>query len=188
MQTAQLPQPRFAPVHDVKGELLGQLPTLRAYALSLCGGGGGRAERADDLVQETVMRALANLHRFEPGTNMKAWLYTILRNEYYSAFRKRRLEIQDPEGIHAAKAESRPAQEGHIHMLELRDVSRRFHDHRRLGAPDAGVFDPARSNGPARCDRDHAFRIVTRSASRSSSRRRSPAAPVPAATSTRFSS
>jgi len=131
MQTAQSPQTQLAAVHDVKGELLAQLPTLRAFAISLCGGGGARAERADDLVQETVMRALANLHKFEPGTNMKAWLYTILRNEYYSVFRKRRLEVQDPEGIHAAKAESRPAQEGHIHMLELRDAMDRLQPEHR---------------------------------------------------------
>ena len=58
--------------------ILGAVPSLRAFAISLC----GNVSRADDLVQETLMRALANINSFQPGTNMSAWLFTILRNHF----------------------------------------------------------------------------------------------------------
>jgi RNA polymerase sigma-70 factor (ECF subfamily) len=101
---------------------MGALPKLRAFAVSLCGRSGGRAERADDLVQETIVKALSNINSFVPGTNMTAWLYTILRNEFYSEYRKRRREVQDEDGIFAAKLISKPSQEGHMGFLELQDA------------------------------------------------------------------
>lgn len=107
---------------DVKREILAKLPKLRAFAISLCGRTGGRAERADDLVQETVMKALANIRSFVPGTNITGWLYTILRNEFYSEYRKRRREVQDEDGFHSAKLISNPDQDEHIHFLELQDA------------------------------------------------------------------
>jgi RNA polymerase sigma-70 factor (ECF subfamily) len=109
-------------VADMTSLILGSLPKLRAFAISLCGRTGGRAERADDLVQETVMKALANIRSFVPGSNMTGWLYTILRNEFYSDYRKRRREVQDEDGSHAAKLTSHPDQEGHLHFLELQDA------------------------------------------------------------------
>ena len=59
-----------------KRELLTVLPSLRAFAISLV----GRHDQADDLVQDTIMKAWAKQEQFEMGTNMKAWLFTILRN------------------------------------------------------------------------------------------------------------
>jgi RNA polymerase sigma-70 factor, ECF subfamily len=106
----------------VTADMLAALPKLRAFAVTLCGKTGGRMERVDDLVQETVVKALANLHSFMPGSNLGAWLYTILRNEFYSDFRKRRREVQDEDGDYAAKQAIRPEQEGHMHFLELRDA------------------------------------------------------------------
>jgi RNA polymerase sigma-70 factor, ECF subfamily len=117
----QTDQP-YSPNPDVKTELLCALPKLRAFAISMCGQSGGRRERSDDLVQETMVRALANINSFEPGTNMAGWLYAILRNEFYSEYRKRRHEVQDEGGIFAAKLQSKPSQEGHMHFLELRDA------------------------------------------------------------------
>ena len=61
-------------------ELLTFLPRLRAYARSMA----RTSHDADDLVQDTVMRALAARDRFTPGTNMRAWLFTILRNRFYT--------------------------------------------------------------------------------------------------------
>ena len=96
--------------HDkLKDDLVRAIPSLRAFALSLC----GNAERADDLVQETLMKAWANLSSFVEGTNLSAWLFTILRNAFYSDFRKRRREIEDADGQMAGRLASMPAQNGH---------------------------------------------------------------------------
>ena len=67
-----------------KRELLAALPSLRAFAISLI----GRHDRADDLVQDTIMKAWAKQDHFEMGTNMKAWTFMILRNQFYSEKRR----------------------------------------------------------------------------------------------------
>ena len=64
---------RVTPEPSVRDVMLAAIPNLRAFAISL----SGNADRADDLVQETVMRAMANIDSFTPGTNMAAWLFTI---------------------------------------------------------------------------------------------------------------
>src|SRR3712207_6622154 len=75
-------------------KMLRAMPHLRAFAISL----SGSIDQADDLVQETILRALSNIDRFQPGTDMQAWLFTILRNQFYTSFRKRRREVEDPDG------------------------------------------------------------------------------------------
>ena len=109
-----------APIDTVnpaaKAQLLAALPRLRAFALSFC----GHPDQADDLVQETLVNAWANLGSFEPGSNMPGWLYTILRNKFYSRLRKRRQEVDDPDGLLAARLATLPAQEAHIQFQEFR--------------------------------------------------------------------
>src|SRR6187397_2793472 len=100
----------------LQGEILATLPTLRAFAVSLC----GNVDRADDLVQETVVRAIANIESFEPGTNMPAWLFTILRNLFRSEYRKRRREVEDADGSFAQTLKSNPDQIGRIEFQEFR--------------------------------------------------------------------
>jgi RNA polymerase sigma-70 factor (ECF subfamily) len=95
--------------------MLRSLPHLRAFAISLT----GDVTRADDLVQEALLRGLSNLNRFEPGTNMQAWLFTILRNLFHTEFRKRRREIEDVDGAISARVPVLPEQEGHVAMGEL---------------------------------------------------------------------
>lgn len=97
-------------------ELVSQIPNLRAFAVSLC----GSPERADDLVQEALMKAWANIDNFEVGTNMRAWLFTILRNVYYSEFRKKRREVEDADGKIAANLATHPEQVGHLDMADFR--------------------------------------------------------------------
>jgi len=99
-----------------KAQLMAALPRLRAFAMSLC----GHTDQADDLVQETLMKAWANLGSFDPGSNMPGWLYTILRNEFYSRLRKRRHEVDDPDGMLAARLASQPAQESHLNFQDFR--------------------------------------------------------------------
>ncbi|MEE3072323.1 MAG: sigma-70 family RNA polymerase sigma factor, partial [Pseudomonadota bacterium] len=75
---------------DPKDELITHLPAMRAFAMSLT----RNSATADDLVQDAVVKAWSNFHSFEAGTNMRAWLFTILRNTYYSLHRKRRREVE----------------------------------------------------------------------------------------------
>ena len=75
---------------------------------------------ADDLVQETLLRALAHIDSFEPGTNMPAWLFTILRNLFRSEYRKRRREVEDAEGRYAETLKSHPEQTGRVEFEEFR--------------------------------------------------------------------
>jgi len=103
-------------------DLLKALPKLHVYAKSLC----RSPERADDLVQETLVKALANIHTFEPGSNMIAWLYAIQRNGFYSEYRKRRREVEDDEGRYAALLQVFPAQEDHIYLIDVRDALARL--------------------------------------------------------------
>ncbi|HTO39926.1 MAG TPA: sigma-70 family RNA polymerase sigma factor [Rhizomicrobium sp.] len=69
---------------DFRSELLALIPFLRAFARSLC----GNPETADDLAQETLVKAWQSRDTFIPGTNLKAWLFTILRNQFYSDRRR----------------------------------------------------------------------------------------------------
>ena len=81
----------------LRDDILASVPSLRAFAISLSGNG----DRADDLVQETLLRALANIDSFQPGSNLPAWLFTILRNLFRSDYRKRRREVEDADGSYA---------------------------------------------------------------------------------------
>jgi len=101
---------------SVKQAVLNAVPSLRAFAISLC----GNVDRADDLVQETLLRALANINSFQPGTNMSAWLFTILRNHFRSEYRKRRREVEDADGSYADTLKSHPEQHGRMEFTEFK--------------------------------------------------------------------
>ena len=96
--------------------ILAAVPSLRAFAISL----SGNVDRADDLVQETLLRALANINSFQPGTNMSAWLFTILRNLFRSEYRKRRREVEDSDGSYAETLKSQPEQTSRVEFQEFR--------------------------------------------------------------------
>lgn len=80
-------------------DLIRALPALRTFALSLC----GNVSRVDDLVQETMIKAWANQERFRPGTNFTAWVFTILRNQFYTELRRAKREVEDADGAHAGR-------------------------------------------------------------------------------------
>ena len=100
---------------DFRDGLLGAIPSLRAFAFSLT----GQADRADDLVQETLTKAWGHQKSFQPGTNLKAWLYTILRNEFYSQMRKKKREVQDVDGVYASRLAVHPSQPGHADLGDM---------------------------------------------------------------------
>src|SRR5215213_7170879 len=101
---------------EVREALLAALPSLRAFAISLT----HNTDRADDLVQETIVRGWKNLDRFEPGTNLRAWLFTILRNSFLSQYRKARCEVPDPDGSYAARLGAPPEQNAKCDFADLR--------------------------------------------------------------------
>jgi RNA polymerase sigma-70 factor, ECF subfamily len=104
--------------------MLAAIPRLRAFALSLC----RDPDRADDLVQETIVRACASIGSFRPGTNLNAWLTTILRNRFYSEHRRRWREVEDADGVHAATLMTLPDQLASFEQQELRAALARLPD------------------------------------------------------------
>jgi RNA polymerase sigma-70 factor (ECF subfamily) len=106
----------------LKDDLIAQIPKLRAFAISL----SGDADRADDLVQETLVKAWSHLGSFVEGTNLIAWLFTILRNVYFSQYRKRRREVPDTDGIFSARLAVAPTQVAHMDMLDVRAALKRL--------------------------------------------------------------
>ena len=93
-----------------------RVPNLRGFAISL----SGNVDRADDLVQETLLRAIANVNSFQPGTNIGAWLFTILRNLFRTEYRKRRREVEDVDGRHVDSLISPPKQHSRVEFEEFR--------------------------------------------------------------------
>lgn len=115
--------------------LIGALPALRGFAFSLV----GDASRADDLVQEAMVKAWANRHRFTPGTNMNAWLFTILRNQFYTDKRKAKREVEDADGLHAATLVALPEQEGVVSLKGLQDRLARIPEAQRIALMMVGA-------------------------------------------------
>jgi RNA polymerase sigma-70 factor (ECF subfamily) len=101
---------------SLREAMLAAVPSLRAFAISL----SGNIDRADDLVQETLLRAIANIDSFQPGTNMSAWMFTILRNLFRSEYRKRRREVEDTDGSYAESLKSQPEQNSRLEFQEFR--------------------------------------------------------------------
>jgi RNA polymerase sigma-70 factor (ECF subfamily) len=109
-------------VPEVREAMLAALPSLRAFAMSLA----HSPDHADDLVQDAIARALANIEKFEPGTNMSAWLFTILRNLFYSEHRRAKHEVADPGGSYAGQLRTAPDQGARCDFQDLRKALARL--------------------------------------------------------------
>jgi RNA polymerase sigma-70 factor (ECF subfamily) len=96
--------------------MLKAMPHLRAFAISLT----GSVDHADDLVQDAFLRGLSHIDSFQPGTNMQAWLFTILRNQFNTSFRRRRREVEDPNGVMAGTLFCAPEQDGYLNLQDMR--------------------------------------------------------------------
>jgi RNA polymerase sigma-70 factor, ECF subfamily len=103
---------------SLRDDLVAAIPNMRAFAISLC----GNRDRADDLVQEALVKAWNHLESFEQGTNLKAWLFTILRNAYFSELRKTKREVPDADGQFAARQAVAPEQHGHLDLIDLNNA------------------------------------------------------------------
>lgn len=104
-----------APTEKFQVELTKLLPNLRAFARSLT----RSSDQADDLVQEALMKAWRNWQQFAPDSNLKAWMFTILRNAYLSERRKRKNEVQDVDGEYASQVSVKAEQPGHMDMIDF---------------------------------------------------------------------
>jgi RNA polymerase sigma factor (sigma-70 family) len=107
---------------DFRNGLIRALPNLRSFAISLC----RDPELAGDLVQDTILRAWDKRASFQAGTNLNAWLFTILRNAFYSAYRKGKHEVEDSGGEHAATLKTNPDQTDRLYIQDLQKALARL--------------------------------------------------------------
>jgi RNA polymerase sigma-70 factor (ECF subfamily) len=112
---------------DPRNELVEHLPALRAFALSLTRNGA----TADDMVQDTVIKAWTNIDKFKPGTKMRAWLFTILRNTYYSSRRKLNREVADVDGVFTATLSVKPEHDGRMQLSDFKQAFELLPDEQR---------------------------------------------------------
>lgn len=102
-------------MEDPREEIVQHLPAMRAFAVSLT----HNQALADDVVQDAVVKAWTNFEKFKKGTNLRAWLFTILRNDFYSYRRKRKKEIEDVDGDFAHALAVKPAHDGRLQFLDF---------------------------------------------------------------------
>ncbi|MEM7640917.1 MAG: RNA polymerase sigma factor [Pseudomonadota bacterium] len=112
---------------DPREEIIEHLKPMRAFAISLT----RNSATADDMVQDAIVKAWSNIEKFEPGSNMRAWLFTILRNTYYSSLRKSKREVSDVDGILTANMAEKPAHDGHLQMTDFRKAFEQLPDEQR---------------------------------------------------------
>ena len=110
------------PTPSLKKALIAEIPPLRAFAISLA----GDPDRADDLVQEALVKAWSAQASFQEGTSLRAWLFTILRNVFFSQYRKRRREVQDVDGIAAGRLVTLPSQDLYLDLGDFRAALERL--------------------------------------------------------------
>ena len=112
---------------DPRDELIEHLPAMRAFAISLTRNGAV----ADDMVQDTLVKAWTNIDTFQVGTNMRAWLFTILRNTFYSSRRKSKREVADVDGVITESLAEKPAHDGHMQLNDFRKALDTLPDEQR---------------------------------------------------------
>jgi RNA polymerase sigma-70 factor, ECF subfamily len=105
----------LAPRCTFRDDVVAAMPSLRLFALSLC----RNPDRADDLVQDTVVAALTHQETFMPGSNLDAWLFVILRNKFRSRHRKGRREVEDPD---EAMAKAVPFEDSPLRKMEVAEM------------------------------------------------------------------
>lgn len=109
------------------GEILAYFPEMRAFSRSLC---SNKAD-ADDLFQQTILKSIENLHRYKPGTYMRAWLLTIMRNAFLNNVRKRNLESVGQEYSVSSEPRVEAPQEWKLRQNELARALERMPPHYR---------------------------------------------------------
>lgn len=120
---------------DPKEELIALLPNLRGFAMSLT----RNRSLADDMMQDTIVKAWARIDKFEPGSNMKAWLFTILRNTYYTRHQKMKREIADVDGTFSDTLSVKPEHDGRLQFNDFKTAFETLPDEQREALILVGV-------------------------------------------------
>jgi RNA polymerase sigma-70 factor (ECF subfamily) len=107
--------------------LIREIPGLRAFAASLC----GSMQPVDDLVQDTLLKAWSHSDRFALGSNLRAWLFTILRNTYFSSYRRRGREVQDADGLIEERLSVAGSQEAAVDLADFRSALAKLPEEQR---------------------------------------------------------
>lgn len=116
-------------MNEVYRDIEQHIPSLRRYAVFLTRNGG----EADDLVQESVLRALSNAHLYETGTSLRAWLCTILRNQHISNVRRNvRAGIFVNSDMSQLAIATQPTQEINLTIKALDRALQRLPNHQRV--------------------------------------------------------
>ena len=150
--TPELASVDFAPLDDraFKDELVAIIPSLRAFARSLC----GDRDLADDMAQDTLTKAWSARTSYQPDTNFRAWMFRILRNNYYSVYKRNsRMVAWDPE-IAERLLVAAPEQEHQIHVNDVAAALQRLPAEQRevlimVGASGVSYEDAAAIMGCA---------------------------------------
>lgn len=135
---------------DPREEIIEHLPALRAFALNLT----RNSSSADDLVQDTLLKAWSKFDLYRPGTNLRAWLFTILRNTFYSSRRKLSREVADVDGMLAMKLATKPDHDGRLALADMAVAFAKLPDEQRevlilVGALGFSVEEAAETCGCA---------------------------------------
>lgn len=115
------------PQNNVSDQMVEMIPALRAFSRTFY----RSASDADDLVQETLLKALANVHQFREGTQLRSWLFTIMRNTFCTRFRIARRQEHGELDSNSLKASVQPDQEWHLRGHEFEAAYRHLPEHYR---------------------------------------------------------
>lgn len=121
---------------------------MRAFAMSLA----RNSAQADDLVQDAVVKAWSNFDKFKEGTNLRAWLFTILRNTFYSARRKAGREVADVDGVFADGLASKPDHDGRLALADFQTAFATLPDEQRETLWLVGALGMSYEEAAETCD------------------------------------
>ena len=133
---------------DPREEIVQHLPAMRAFAMSLT----HNQALADDVVQDAVIKVWTNFEKFRPGTNLRAWLFTILRNTFYSLRRKRKKEVEDIDGDFAESLAIKPDHDGRLQLRDFLDEFRKLPVDQREALMLVGASGFSYDEAAAMCD------------------------------------
>ncbi|MCW8844067.1 MAG: RNA polymerase sigma factor [Rhodobacteraceae bacterium] len=135
---------------DPRDDILEHLPSMRAFAMSLT----RNRSSADDLVHDSIVKAWKNFDKYQQGTNLRAWLFTILRNTFYSQRRKAKHEVADVDGALAATLSVKPQHDGRLALADFEKAFAKLPDEHRealilVGASGMSYEEAAETCGVA---------------------------------------